>query len=132
MLLLHTCHAVLTYLIYTLGVDMSYEHFKSLTIDVICLRYVTLFIPIYPAVIGVYVLFLKCCINTIVKHISWGVAVMSQSRIIISSVAIMSLSSIIYPVTITFYYSRCSRFVLLGIMLPVSSCFVLLGIETKK
>ena len=118
MLLLHTCHVVLTYLIYTLGVDRSYKHFKSLTSDVICLRYVALSIPIYPAVTGVYVLFLKCCINTIVKHIFWGVALMSQSRIIIISVAIMSLSRIIYPVTITFYYS-CSR-------------FVLLGIETKK
>jgi len=82
-LLLHTCHAVLTYLIYTLGVDRSYEHFNSLTSDVIPLGYGCLSIPIYPAVTGVYVLFLKCCINTIVKHNSWGVAVMSQSSIIL-------------------------------------------------
>jgi len=94
-LLLHTCHAVLTYIIYTLGVDRSYEHFKSLIIDVVPLGYGCLSIPDYPAVTGVYVLFLKCCINTIVKHNPWGVAVISQSSIIINSVAVISLSSII-------------------------------------
>jgi len=94
-LILHTCYALITYLIYTLGVDRSCGHFNSLTSDVISLGWGCLSIPDYPAVIGVYVLFLKCCINTIVKHNSWGVAVMSQSSIIINSVAVISQSRII-------------------------------------
>ena len=77
-LLLHTTYAIISYLIYTLGLDMSYQHFKSRTSDVIYLAYVTIYKYNTYIVTGVYVLFLKCCINTTVKQTFHTVAIMSH------------------------------------------------------
>jgi len=82
-LILHTTYAIISYLIYTLGVDTSYQHFKSRTSDVIYLAYVTIYKYNTYIVTGVYVLFLKCCINTTVKQTFHTVAIMSLSNLFV-------------------------------------------------